>query len=146
MANSYYNNVLNILAGQRTNPAIIEEHFDDITLGFDKLPTLAGNGGKVVSINAGGTAMETIPVTGSGSILLSESPAMSGIPTAPTATTGTSTTQIATTAFVTSTAFNAALPAQAGNAGKAVVTDGANASWQDISTPLSQLHAVALSF
>jgi hypothetical protein len=38
--------------------------------------------------------------TGSGSLVFSVSPALTGTPTAPTATAGTSTTQIATTAFV----------------------------------------------
>lgn len=60
------------------------------------------------------------------------SPALTGIPTAPTATTGTSTTQLATTAFVGATAFSAALPAQTGNAGKYVKTDGVNASWEAV--------------
>lgn len=63
------------------------------------------------------------------------SPALTGTPTSPTASTGTSTTQIATCAFVTAKAFNAALPAQAGNAGKFVTTDGTNASWADLVIP-----------
>lgn len=63
------------------------------------------------------------------------SPALTGTPTSPTASTGTSTTQIATCAFVTATAFNAALPAQAGNAGKFVTTDGTNASWAELVIP-----------
>lgn len=63
------------------------------------------------------------------------SPALTGTPTSPTAATGTSTTQIATCAFVTATAFNSALPAQAGNAGKFVTTDGTNASWAEIVIP-----------
>lgn len=57
------------------------------------------------------------------------SPAFTGIPTAPTATAGTSSTQIATTAFVAATAFASVLPAQTGNSGKFITTDGANASW-----------------
>jgi hypothetical protein len=63
------------------------------------------------------------------------SPALTGTPTSPTASTGTSTNQIATCAFVTATAFNAALPAQAGNAGKFVTTDGTNASWAELVIP-----------
>ena len=64
------------------------------------------------------------------------SPGLTGIPTAPTAATGTSTTQLATTAFVGATAFSAALPAQTGNAGKYVTTDGTNASWGTITFPV----------
>lgn len=60
------------------------------------------------------------------------SPALTGTPTAPTATAGTSTTQLATTAFVTATAFASVLPGQAGNAGKFVTTDGTNASWSGL--------------
>jgi hypothetical protein len=63
------------------------------------------------------------------------SPALTGTPTSPTASPGTSTNQIATCAFVAAQAFNAALPAQAGNAGKFVTTDGTNASWADVIIP-----------
>ena len=61
-----------------------------------------------------------------------QSPAFTGTPTAPTATAGTNNTQLATTAFATALAFNAALPAQAGNAGKFVTTDGVTASWATV--------------
>lgn len=71
--------------------------------------------------------------TGSGTTLaLSANPALTGVPTAPTATAGTNTTQLATTAFVIGTAFSAALPSQTGNAGKFVTTDGSTASWSFI--------------
>jgi len=63
---------------------------------------------------------------------LLNSPAFTGIPTAPTAATGTSTAQLATCAFVVATAFNAALPGQPGNAGKFVTTDGINAYWSNV--------------
>lgn len=56
-------------------------------------------------------------------------PALTGVPTAPTAAPGTGTTQIATTAFAAALSFAAALPAQAGNAGKFVTTNSAAASW-----------------
>ena len=63
------------------------------------------------------------------------SPALTGTPTAPTAAVGASSTQLATTAFVAATAMSAALPAQTGNAGKFVTTDGANASWGVVTPP-----------
>lgn len=47
---------------------------------------------------------------------------------------GTSDTTPASTAFVAATAFSSALPAQAGNAGKLLTTDGTNASWQLFTT------------
>ena len=65
------------------------------------------------------------------------SPAFTGTPTAPTASTGTNTTQVATTAFVQQAAFNNTLPSQTGNAGKYVTTDGTNASWGTVNTAVS---------
>jgi hypothetical protein len=46
------------------------------------------------------SALPTGSTTGTGSVVYSVSPALTGTPTAPTATAGTNTTQIATTAFV----------------------------------------------
>jgi lysophospholipase L1-like esterase len=43
----------------------------------------------------------SVATSGTGSVVLSASPAFTGTPTAPTATAGTNTTQVATTAFVT---------------------------------------------
>lgn len=60
------------------------------------------------------------------------SPALTGTPTAPTAAAGTSSTQLATTAFVAATAFSSVLPAQTGNAGKYVTTNGTTASWASV--------------
>lgn len=60
------------------------------------------------------------------------SPALTGVPTVPTATTGTDTNQIASCAFVVATSLESALPGQSGNDGKYLTTDGANASWGDV--------------
>lgn len=49
---------------------------------------------------AGGSATSIIPIAGDGAFAPLNSPALTGTPTAPTATAGTNTTQIATTAFV----------------------------------------------
>ena len=72
----------------------------------DTLPT--GNSGKIVK----GTELDT-EFTGIASAIASKadlsSPALLGTPTAPTASSGTSTTQLATTAFVTA-ALSAAYP------------------------------------
>lgn len=73
------------------------------------------------------------------------SPAFTGTPTAPTASTGTNTTQVATTAFVQQTAFNNSLPFQSGNAGKYVTTDGTNASWAAIPAQVYPSAGVAIS-
>jgi len=61
-----------------------------------------------------------------------QSPAFVGTPTAPTAVFGTSDTQLATTAFAAALAFSTSLPAQLGNAGKYVFTDGVTASWEPV--------------
>lgn len=63
------------------------------------------------------------------------SPAFTGTPTAPTATLGDSSTTLATTAFVAATAFSAVLPAQSGNGGKLLTTDGSVASWASPPSP-----------
>jgi len=54
----------------------------------------------VLAVEHGGTGVSTS--TGTGSVVLSSSPALTGTPTAPTATAGTNNTQVATTAFVSS--------------------------------------------
>lgn len=87
------------------------------------------------SLNMGGFNLTNVAsaaisaITGSPTIA---SPALTGVPTAPTATVGTSTDQIATTAFVAATSFNTALPGQLGNGGKLLTTDGSAASWTDV--------------
>lgn len=72
-----------------------------------------------------------------------ESPALTGIPTAPTAPVGTNSNQVATMAALQAQAFAATLPAQAGNAGKFVTTNGVNAFWADIPQyPLTALSVI----
>lgn len=55
-----------------------------------------------------------------------------GLQYAPTPPVGDNSTRICTTAFAVQLAFQAALPAQAGNAGKVLKTDGANAYWSSV--------------
>ena len=58
------------------------------------------------------------------------SPTFTGTPAAPTATAGTNTTQLATTAFVISTAMATAIPTSAADAGKFAASDGVTVSFQ----------------
>lgn len=67
------------------------------------------------------------------------SPTFTGSPLAPTAAFGSNNTQIATTAFVQQVALNNQLPLQSGNTGKYLKTDGAIASWADISASVSSI-------
>lgn len=85
-------------------------HLTSLTLG-SALPVASGGTGTnlttfcnlqsnvsgVLPVANGGTGVNTS--TGTGSTVLSASPALTGTPTAPTASPGTNTTQIATTAF-----------------------------------------------
>lgn len=60
------------------------------------------------------------------------SPSLTGTPTAPTASAGTNTTQIATTAFVSTAISNYdPLPSQSGQSGKLLTTNGTTTSWTD---------------
>lgn len=54
--------------------------------------------------------------------------------TVPTATAGDDSTKAASTAFVNTVAMAAALPAQTGNGGNFVTTDGSSASWKSLLT------------
>jgi len=83
------------------------------------LPLASGVTGTLPVAN-GGTGVAS--ATGSGSVVLSASPALTGTPTAPTATSGDNTTQIATTAFVT------AAVAAGGGGGGTTYTTGLNSS------------------
>ena len=60
----------------------------------------AGASGNVL-LSGGAGAPSWATTTGTGSVVKADSPAFTGTPTAPTAGTGTNTTQVATTAFVT---------------------------------------------
>jgi hypothetical protein len=54
----------------------IRAEFALIEAGFDKMPTLSGNGGKVIAINAGATALEALTTTGTGSAVRATSPTL----------------------------------------------------------------------
>jgi hypothetical protein len=112
---------------------------------FDAIQTADSLNLKTSSLGTGVETFLTTPTStnlaaavtdesGTGTLVFSVSPALTGIPTVPTAAPGTSTAQIASTDFVMNAAFSVELPAQTGNAGKVVTTDGTNASWSAIGT------------
>ncbi len=62
MPNEYYNASgypATLAPGSSTR---LREQLANIALGFDKLPVLAGNAGRLVRVNAAGTALETTTV------------------------------------------------------------------------------------
>lgn len=75
------------------------------------------------------TATANIPVADVTGAAPLSSPSFTGTPTAPTAAANTSTTQVATTAFVSTALASVGLPAQGGNNGKYLTTNGSTASW-----------------
>lgn len=83
--------------------------------------------------------------TGTGSLVFADSPALTGAPTAPTPMTGDNSTKIATTAFVTQTAFASTLPDQTGNTGKYLTTDGTTASWSVVNIGGGTVTSVGLT-
>lgn len=105
----------------------ITEGAGSITISSTGVSVYPGAGIPRSTGSAWGTSYTT---SGTGTVVaLADDPSFTGSPTAPTAAPGTSTTQLATTAFVATAAFSAALPSQTGNAGKFVTTNGTTASW-----------------
>ena len=56
--------------------ASARSEFANIETGFSKLPTLAGNGSKIVAVNSGGSGLEAITTTGTGNGVRATSPAL----------------------------------------------------------------------
>lgn len=59
MANEFYDHGAVPATGSSLSSATIRAEFDAIEAGFDKLPTLAGQAGKLVKVNAGATGLDT---------------------------------------------------------------------------------------
>ena len=101
---------LNILDGATVTTAEVNA-LDGITVGAADLNTVTGKANR-----AGDTYTGSHDFTGAAVNVATE-------------TVGDASNKPASTAFVAATALSAALPGQAGNAGKFVTTDGTNASW-----------------
>ena len=76
MANDYWNPDGNPANNSAAKSSVIRSILAAIGLGFDKLPTLSGNGSKIVAVNSGGTALESVAVTGTGSVVRATSPTL----------------------------------------------------------------------
>lgn len=159
MPNRFYANIIDLLTGSKARATEVEANFTLVEAGFDALAveydaTQSGLSAQVAlkankagdtytgahnftgatltaATLAPGTA--TLEVANAAFVALKASllsPALTGVPTAPTAATGNNSNQLATTAFVASTGLSSALPGQTGNAGAYITTDGVSASWQ----------------
>jgi len=62
VGNEYYDHTTFPQTGAAGSSAAMRAELDTIEAGFDKLPTLSGNGNKVVKINASGTTMQASSV------------------------------------------------------------------------------------
>lgn len=61
VANDYYDHASGVPStGSLGSSATMRAEFDSIAAGFDKLPTVTGNGDKPVFVNTGGTALEAL--------------------------------------------------------------------------------------
>jgi hypothetical protein len=60
MSSTFYAKTGNPAAQSRGLSSQVRDEFALIEAGLDKLPSLSGNGGKVVAVNAGGTALESV--------------------------------------------------------------------------------------
>lgn len=72
----YYDHTTYPSQGAAGSSAAMRAELDLIESGFGKLPALSGNGGKVVGVNSGGTALEALTTTGTGSGVRATSPTL----------------------------------------------------------------------
>jgi hypothetical protein len=93
------------ISGPVTGTATSFDGSTDITIPVSSVDMSHANITGILPVTKGGTGATTS--TGTSSVVLSNSPALTGIPTAPTASAGTNTSQIATTEFVATAVDNA---------------------------------------
>lgn len=128
-------------------------HAGGLSLGNGAMTVAYGGNTTIANSLVYGGVTLNAAVTGTGNMVLSASPALTGTPTAPTASNGTNTTQIATTAFVIGTtggitglanpSATIGLSAVNGSATTALRSDGAPALSQAIVPTWSGIHTFA---
>ena len=72
----YYDHTTYPSQGAAGSSAALRAELDLVEAGFGKLPDLSGNGGKIVAVNSGGTVLEAIATTGTGSGVRAASPTL----------------------------------------------------------------------
>lgn len=78
MANDFFTKTGWPATGSSGASASARAEIAAIEAAFDKLPGLTGNGGKIVAVNSGATALEALTTTGTGSAVRSASPTFTG--------------------------------------------------------------------
>jgi hypothetical protein len=84
MSNEYYDHTTYPTPNSPGSSAALRAELDLIEAGFNKLPTLTGNGGKFIAVNAGGTALEAssaLSFSGGALVVAPSSITWSGNPT-----------------------------------------------------------------
>ncbi len=76
MSNDYYNETGAPSTRSQGASASMRAEFALIAAGFGKLPTMTGNGDKIIAVNAGGTALTPLTTTGSGNGVRATSPTL----------------------------------------------------------------------
>ena len=88
MANDFFTAAAVPSTGASLASATIRNEFAAIEDGFDKLPTMTGNGSELVAVNSSGTALEAV-TTGTGILSFLATPSSANLRTAVTDETGT---------------------------------------------------------
>lgn len=149
MANEFYDHTTYPSQGAAGSSSALRAELDSIEVGFDKLPTMASNGSKIVAVNSGGTALEAITTTGTGSGVRATSPTLVtpnlGTPsalvgtnitgTAAGLTAGNVTTNANLTGPITSTGNATAVAAQTGTGSTFVMQESPTLTTPNIGTP-----------
>jgi hypothetical protein len=76
MANPYYDHTTYPSNGAAGSSSALRSELDSIEAGFDKMPTLSGNGSKIIAVNSGASALEAITTTGTGDGVRATSPTL----------------------------------------------------------------------
>lgn len=128
MANDFFTKSGSPVTGAALQSAPIRTEIANIEAGFDKMPTLTGNGGEIIAVNSGATALEAITTTGTGSGVRATSPTLVtpllGTPTSGTLTNCTG-LPVSTGVSGMGTGVATALATNVGSAGAPVVNGGA---------------------
>lgn len=142
MAGFYYLHTNYPIYSSKSSSVLDKAEWAKVQAGFDKIQDPTGYANYIIKCSNDQTKLIA------SSVIVTDSGVVSGITgltstgtvnlsgatvIVPTATPGDNSTNAASTAFAQALAFVAALPAQIGNSGKFVTTNGSSASWAVVS-------------